>query len=326
MLSVEMARFRAKTMQALRTFFDTHDYLELDTPLLADALIPEPHIEVFASDYVHPHELGRTLYLIPSPEVWMKRLLAAGYGNIYQICHCFRNAESVGNHHAPEFKMLEWYSIDAGYHDSADMTDHLLGYLCQTLGDHPEAAALSRCAPPAERIAVAEAFERYAGVDPDVFDEPHGMIRAARELGMCPAGEGAERSEEDIFHQILLTYVEPTLPTDRPVMLFDYPAFVPTLAMSSPGSRTAERWELYIGGLEIANCFTEERDPGILANYLQEAGEQKLHSLVPHPTDEKLRSFAQAPRCSGVALGVDRLIMATSGVQSIQGVISFPLF
>ncbi len=325
----ETARFRAIVVAEIRSFFDERGYLEVDTPLLAPALIPEQHIEVFATEFHDPALLAddpaRQRFLIPSPEIWMKRLLGQGYGDIFQLSHCFRNHESVGPEHNPEFTMLEWYTTDASYEDAASIADALLGAVTTSdrIGDAARDAgvsetALDACAPPAERLTVAAAFERYAGLPEEVFCDERAMARSARALGLTV---GEHESGEDLFHRLFLTHVEPALPSAHPLILMDYPAYVPTLAERVPDTPYARRWELYAGGRELANCYQEERDAGQLKAYLSSAARAKTEALVPHPTDLSLLDFGTAPRCSGVALGVDRLIMALTGINDIREVI-----
>lgn len=315
MLSVDVARFRAATLRAVRSFFDRRGYLEVDPPVLARELIPEAHIEVFRTELVDPYG-SEERFLIPSPEIWMKRLLAQGYGNIYYLGKSFRNSESTSRLHRPEFTMLEWYTVGADYLVQADLTSELLAHLCDEL---PQADGCAAVGAPGERITVAESFARYAGTGSNVFDEAGRVREAARALGLHV---GPEESEEDLYQRILLTFVEPRLPLDHPVYLIDYPVLVPTLARTR-GS-VAERWELYLSGMEIANCYTEERDPDALAGFLAREGERKRAAIVPHPPAASLLEFTGAPECSGVALGVDRLVMALLELRDIGGVIFFP--
>jgi len=317
MLSIEAARFRAATLRTIRAFFDERGYLEVDVPAMTTELIPEAHIEVFRTELVAPY--GGTpepRFLLPSPELPMKRLLAAGYGNIYYLGKAYRNAESTSPQHLPEFTMLEWYTVDADYRSQADLTTELLHVLAEEL-THAD-ASFAASAPP-ERLPVTEALTRYAGTPPDLFSRAGGIREAAYELDMLVR---PDESEEDLFQRLLLTYVEPELPPDRPVFLTDYPALVPTLARTR--ETVAERWELYLAGMELANCYTEERDPEALARFLETEGRRKQDALVPHPCAHSLMEFAQAPPSSGVALGVDRLIMALLGRREIGGVIFFP--
>ena len=153
--------------------------------------------------------------------------------------------------------------------------------------------------------------------------EPGRLTEAAadiaRQTGTAVEPVAAEESEEDLYQRILITHVEPNLPIDHPVILTDYPFFVPTLARAN--GPTCERWELYLAGMEIANCYTEERDEERLREFLEREGARKRSSLGPHPPARGLVEFARAPECSGVALGVDRLVMAILGLRDIRGVI-----
>jgi lysyl-tRNA synthetase class 2 len=322
MLSKDVARFRAGTIQALRAFFDERGYLEVDTPILAPELIPEANIEVFKTRLVDPYAPAagaRTdraaRYLVPSPEIWMKRLLAEEYGNMYCLGKVFRNAESTSRMHSPEFTMLEWYTTEADYRDQVRLTAELLRYLRDRL---PEAEGLERLGAGIEEMTVAESIERYAGKRPE-FGRTGAMREAARALGLRV---GPDETEEDLYQRVVLTFVEPRLPRDRPVILTDYPAMVPTLARRR--GPVAERWELYVDGMEIANCYTEERDVQRLQSFLEREAKRKTRALVPHPAAESLLDFARAPECSGVALGVDRLIMTILELRDIKGVIFFP--
>lgn len=316
-----MARTRATLIRELRSFFSARGYLEVDTPQLAPALIPEPHLEVFETFIRTPYH-GETggpesaRYLVPSPEVWMKELLAAGYESIFQISHCFRNSEASGPHHSHEFTMLEWYTAGADYLASADRTDELLGHLCREMPDPP-----STLRPPARRMTIAEAFDSLAGLSPDVFDSVERMRDAAQSRGVT-SRPGADESYDDLFQRLFLTLVEDRIPADRPVILTDYPSIVPTLAVQKDGAPFAERWELYLSGIEVANCYTEEREPGKLREYLDSASRAKRSALVPHPPC-LIEEFSRAQACSGVALGVDRLLMALTGARDIRDVI-FP--
>jgi elongation factor P--(R)-beta-lysine ligase len=325
MLSIDVARFRARLLRELRSFFDELGYLEVDTPILAPELIPEAHIEVFATELIGPGYdeslAAAQRFLVPSPEIWMKRLLARGYGDIYYLGKVFRNAEISSRIHHPEFTMLEWYTTGARAADQAERCEELLARLCRAL---PEAEGAARIGRPVQRMTVAESFARYAGAPSITFGDGRSLREAALRLGLRV---GHDESEEDLFQRIFLTFVEPNLPADRPVILCDYPALVPTLATTSDSTdagTVSERWELYLDGMELANCYTEERDRRRLERFLARETERKRDARVAHPSAESLLEFAAAPECSGVALGVDRLIMALLGLQDIRGVIFFP--
>lgn len=335
MIERPVAVVRARLLSAIRGFFSRERHLEVDTPNLATALIPEAHIPVFETTLIHPWESGEPRYLIPSPEVHMKRLLARGFGSIYRLGPSFRNAEIRSRIHNPEFTMLEWYTVDADYHDSLGRTRRLLEQVGRTPWEAPDSTVGSvappdTTAPPRppswlgvepEVLTVEDALSRFAGAPAGVFDREDGIRETARRAGLrVSAGE----SDEDLFQRVLLSRVEPALPTDRPVFLIDYPSFVPSLARQHDERPViSERWELYIDGMEVANCYTEERDPNRLQAYLQSQSQALADSQSGPfaPPDESLPAFSRAPACSGVALGVDRLLMALIGSRDIQGVI-----
>lgn len=323
-MDLELLRQRARLFKGVRAFFDRRDYLEVDTPSLSPDLIPESCLEVFATEYRAP--LGsrrpvRELYLIPSPEVWMKKLLARHRQSIYQICHAFRNGESTGRRHSPEFTMLEYYSIDADWMDSLEITQELFYEL-----RGPHAPANTR--PPFRRMSVEEAFEEFAGFPlyKTAQEGPEAFAARARERGIETASP--RMSLADLYNLVFVDRVEPALPQDRPLALCSYPAFVPCLARRSPGEgESFERWELYVQGIEIANCYSEETDPAVVAAFFaEESAAKEASALVPHCVDPSWPSiFKDFPPCSGVALGLDRLFMTLEGRLSIDSVLPFPL-
>jgi lysyl-tRNA synthetase class 2 len=319
-VDLEALRERAEIIRRIRNFFDGRNYLECDTPLLAPALIPETCLEVFETSLIPPEGSRRKAekrWLVPSPEVWMKKLLARHGVSLYQICKCFRNGESAGRLHSPEFTMLEYYTIDAGYLDSLALPEELFDSL-------PERDRFPRG--PFERLTMEEAFVRWAGfsLERAAAEGSAAMAEEARRLGLDPP---AGLDTAALYDLVFIHAVEPHLRGDRVIALLDYPAFAPCLAKKSPGKGRAERWECYYNGIELANCYSEEDDCSVVRSYFGAEGKAKAASaLVPHDVDgEYWRIFERFPRCSGVALGVDRLIMALWGVSSIDGVIPFPL-
>jgi lysyl-tRNA synthetase class 2 len=341
-MTPQTIRARSVLTAAIRSFFAHKNYLEVETPLLAPALIPEPAIEVFKTRFEHPYRPARDLYLVPSPELWMKRLSAAGLGNIFQICKAFRNAESIGSIHNPEFTILEYYTADANYLDSLTLTEELFTRLArtreeklttppQTGGPRTEAPF----APPFRRMSMAQAFNEYAGLDlaalapGDAASAPEAaaaLTAKARSLGL-PSQAGD--TWEEAFNRVFAGVVEPALPKNKTLAILDYPREVRCLAKDIPGTPWNERWELYINGIETANCFTEETNPAKVAAYFREETERKKTALVPHRIDEdfiKLYQTSQnaARPCSGAAIGLDRLFMAILETASIGGVIFFP--
>ncbi len=324
-LSLATLRARALLLRATREFFWERGYVEIDTPVLSPALIPEHTIEVFTTDYFPHTGAARRLFLVPSPEVWMKRLLALGTGNIFQICHCFRNAEPPTGVHHPEFTMLEWYAVNADYRDNMTLQEEYGERLRLVLGVADTVNVRGRpvnLRPPYRRLSLQEVYFDLADVDLASCREWGALREAAVRTGV----EAAPSDDwESLFHKIFLEKVEPRLPWDRPLFLTDYPAALPTLARTGADGLTAERWELYLGGLEIANCYTEERDPARLAGFFEREEAARRTARVGVPADRELERIMAAglPPSSGNALGLDRLLMVLIGEELINEVLPF---
>jgi len=326
-MDIEMLRERAWIIRDVRSFFDSRNYLELDTPLLSPDLIPESCLEVFETKRITPGG-GVTpgngvapYWLIPSPEIWMKKVIAKHRVNIYQICKCFRNGESSGFLHSPEFTMLEYYTMDAGYMDSLALTEELFRNLAANFSPPGAGPGL-----PFERITMAEAFSRYAGFDLfAAVETAGGLEKEAHRLGLDPDHYRGQ-SAAALYDLIFIHAVEPKLKQNRPIALLDYPAFVPALARKSPDGKTVERWELYFNGIELANCYSEETDPRRVRDFFEsESAAKERGAMVKHKVDHDYWKIFEDgfPVCSGVALGLDRLIMALCGRSSIDGVLPF---
>ncbi|MDR2631604.1 MAG: LysR family transcriptional regulator [Spirochaetaceae bacterium] len=340
-MDLELLTQRARVFRQIRAFFDKRRYLEVDTPLLAPDLIPETCLEVFETTYLAPagskSRKNQPYWLIPSPEIWMKKLIAGHRVSLYQICKCFRNGESLGRLHSPEFTMLEYYTMDADYEDSLGITEALFETL---LGDPElfsggmaEPDSFRELRPPFTRITVGEAFSRWAGFELYEAVRQGTLEKEARKLGLDPP---RDLEEGALYDLIFIHRVEPALPRDRPVVLLDYPAFVPCLAQkkANAAGNAVERWELYVRGIELANCYSEEGESETVRRYFEREGALKRrNALVPHRVDgEYWKTFLPQgetgtpfPRCSGVAMGLDRLIMALAGKSTINGVLPFPM-
>jgi len=320
-MNFETARKRSAVTGGIRNFFNRRGYLEVETPVLSPGLIPESPIEIFETQLRDENLGNRPLYLVPSPEVHMKKLLAAGSGNIFQICKSFRNLEQAGKHHNPEFTMLEWYTVEADYHDSIETTAELFTELAERF----------RCphiAPPFRRMSIHEIFREYAGIDLELTASAAQLMEACNRLKLLHTPPAGPVCWEEIYHRVFLTHIEPRLPVDRPLILSDYPRQIPCLARDIPGTPWKERWELYISGIEIANCYSEETDPVKVEQFCMRENARKaaLSSVVPDVDRDFLEIFRQGyPKSSGAALGVDRLVMAITGEASIGGVIFFPI-
>jgi lysyl-tRNA synthetase class 2 len=309
----------ARFSQAIRGYFDRNGYVEVDTPTLSPFLIPEPSIEVFQTRFLGSGGRDRDLWLIPSPELWMKRLLGRGSGNIFQISRSFRNGDVGSPLHSPEFRLLEWYSVSIGYRESIAIVEGLFSHLISE-GWEKRAALLQ---PPFARMTMEKAFREYADIDLAGCQETQSLVLAARRTGVPMP---LDCTWEEAFHIIFLTSVEPSLPRAKPLVLLDYPALIPTTARRLPGTPWAERWELYVDGVEVANCYTEETETEALASLLRQEQERKRKCRVQHDIDTGIASAIPPgfPTVSGAALGVDRLEMILLGEKSLEGVMQFP--
>ena len=309
-------------LAATRAFFAARGVLEVETPLLSSAAATAPHLDSFRAHYTGPGAAdGLALYLHTSPEFAMKRLLAADSGPIYQICKVFRNGER-GRIHNPEFTMLEWYRPGFDQQALMDETEQLVTDL---LGE----AVLPE---PSERLTYAEAFVRHAQINP--------LAAPMHELHNCVSTHGIEgvkglaMDDRDGWLDLLLTHVVgPKLGPQRLCFLYDYPASQAALARIRPGTAgqpypVAERFELYVNGIELASGYHELGD-GIEQRHRFEADINKRVELctVVVPMDERLLAALESglPDCAGVAVGVDRLVMLATGAAVIDQVVSFPV-
>ena len=283
---------RARIIQQIRAFFINQNFLEVETPHRIPANAPELHIDAVPSG---------DWFLQTSPELCMKRLLAAGYEQLFQICRCWRAGERSPSH-LPEYTMLEWYRSHCDYHQLMDDCETLLSHL------HPNRqitwqGQIIDLSPPWPRLTIAEAFLKFSSL---------------------PL-EKALATEE--FDSVIAFEIEPNLPVDRPIFLTEYPIEHASLARKKPADPTvAERFELYIGGLELANAFSELTDPAEQQRrFIEEEFQRRKKGKSPYPSPEPfLKELATLPPSTGIALGVDRLIMLFCDKNFIEDVVAFP--
>ena len=314
-------RKRARIIAGIRRFFDEKGFVEVDTPLMVPQPGMEPHLEAFQTTY----EM-RQFYLHTSPEYAMKRLLVAGFERIYQICKVFRH-EPVGRMHTPEFTMLEWYRAYADYTDIMVDTEYLIAELATDLHGEP-VVRTDQCAvdltPPWERLTVREAMLRYAGITADLYLDTAAFIRQAGHSTV-----DKDDPPDVAFFKVFLDRVEPHLGVQKPTILCDYPAPMAALAKrKSSAPDLAERFEVYIAGVELCNAFTELNDPDEQRQRLEEEAAQRVREgNSAYPVDECFLSALEygMPPSGGIALGVDRLIMLLTGASSISEVMAFPM-
>lgn len=287
---------RSKILRTVRDFFDALGFIEVETPVRIPAPAQETHIDAPPS--------GRA-WLRASPELHMKRLLTEGFEKIYQIGPCFRSGE-CGRRHNPEFTMLEWYRTGADYLDILADTEALVSAVFMALFGKTTLSyrgATIQLAGPWTRLTVSDAYRRWAGWDP------------------------AEHWDADRFDTDMIARIEPALPRATPCVLIDYPAPAASLARLKPGdARVAERWEVYIGGLEIANAYSELCDgTAQRARFNEAARERQALGKDVYPLDEPFLNALERgmPPCGGIALGLDRLVMLACDADDIAEVRAF---
>ncbi len=295
---------RADILRRIRSFFDEREYLEVETPALSTAPCPEAHIMGFETKLFTPDRLlSRTMYLHTSPEFAMKKLLVAGLPKIYQICHVFRNAEG-SSQHTPEFSMIEWYQAGLSYEGLMQECVDLL----RAVADRPF-FGLGKVSDPHgewEFITVADAFKKYAKLDLDDYTD-----------------------DEDAFFKIMGEVIEPQLGSPVPTVIYDYPASMAALSRVKPSDpRYAERFEIYVCGVELANAFGELTDAVEQRKRYAEAMEiQKERYGFNYPIEEDFLKALEhgMPEASGIALGIDRLVMLATGAEDISLVQAAPV-
>lgn len=333
---------RSAMHRAIREYFDSLDYLEAETPLLCPSPIPESHIELFRTDRLHTDGSLTPLFLLPSPELWLKQILAIGAPSLYQIGRCFRNGEQMDRWHRLEFTMLEWYSLEATADDNIFRMQEMLDACVSAVRVNPPSEIAGRI----RRISMEQAFVEFAGFSLESDLRNSGLSEAGpadtgfkaalknartvlsarlSEKGLPRGGE--EESADDLFHRLFLTLVEEELPKERPLVLYDWPQLVPTLARSIPDSPWAERWELYIAGVEVANCYGEENNREALEAYWTAESSLKKASGIPVETESEWPRLISdgMPACSGAAVGLDRLLALIRGDEDLQGLDLFPI-
>ncbi len=304
-------RARAELLRELRAFFSARGVLEVETPQLVSHATTDTHLASFATRFSGPgaHD-GQELYLSTSPELAMKRLLAAGSGPIFQICRAFRNGEK-GRRHNPEFTILEWYRPGL---DHIALMAEIEELLAVALG-------VDRC----DRITYQAVFEEELGVSPHqtsvaLLEE----VAADRDLSLSSFADVDEG-----LQFLLAEVIEPSLGIDRPIFVYDYPVSQAALArIRSDTPPVAERFEVYFKGVELANGFHELADAEEQRRRFEDDRASRERRGLPIPQLDE--AFLDAldfglPQCAGVALGLDRLLMLQIGADTIEEVLAFPL-
>jgi elongation factor P--(R)-beta-lysine ligase len=319
---------RARIAASIRRFFTERGFAEVETPALQVSPGLEPHLVAFTTELIEPGEGRAVRHLHTSPEFAMKKLLVAGVPRLFQLARVFRNGERSRLHH-PEFTMLEWYRAGASYRDlMADCEALLTGVAPRYTWEGREADPSA----PWSHVSVAEAFERWAGIDllataPEPRDPSLPLLAdAARPIGIAPHEGDAW---EDLFFRIFLERIEPHLGIGVPTVLYDYPISMAALARPKPGDpRLAERFELYVCGVELANAFGELTDAAEQRRrFARDRAAKEARYGFSYPIDEAfLAALAYGmPASAGIALGFDRLVMLAVGASRIEDVLWAPV-
>jgi len=329
---------RGHILAAIRAFFAAEGFVEVQTPALQLSPGLEPHLKAFATELYDPRD-GAThrRFLHTSPEFAMKKLLAGGVANgidrIWQLAPVFRDGERGATHH-PEFAMIEWYRAGATYRDLMDDCERLLRSAQAAAGTdvlrRDRKTADARL--PFERLSVADAFARYAGIDilataPDPAKPDVGLLAGeAARIGAAP-----HRGDdwESLYFRIFLDRIEPNLGVGAPTILYDYPVSMAALSRRKPDDpRLAERFEIYVCGLELANAFSELTDPQEQrTRFLADQTKKQALYGETYPIDEDFLAALEhgLSDCAGIALGFDRLVMLCTGAATIEDVLWAPV-
>lgn len=306
----EILETRAHILKTIRDFFMSRGALEVDTPLMCHTSVTDPFIQSIPAIFqAQPHAHEYRHYLQTSPEYAMKRLLAAGSGDIFQISKAFRQGE-IGRFHNPEFTMIEWYRLDFNHEDLMNEMDELLQLILKK--------------PPAERKSYHAIFMQYLQLDPHQASLTE-LKNCAQDKTISVAGEINDR---DTWLQLLMSeYIEPRIGQDKPCFIYDFPASQAALARIQPTHPPlASRFEVYYRGIELANGFHELQDANEQRKRFEKnLAERKQLGLNTLPIDEFFLSALEhgLPNCSGVAMGIDRLIMLATNSETIAQVLSF---
>jgi len=318
MINLPLLLERNRILRAVRGYFDSDGFIEVDTPILQLSPGMEIHLKAFETKLESVDgQGGKMLYLHTSPEFAMKKLVASGLKKIYQFSHVFRN-EIVSRTHYPEFIMLEWYRAGVDYTALMEDCSQILALAAPILR-RGELECRTDLTP--DKLTVAEAFDRYAGIDifATMGDRDRLAAFAAPHANITP-----HDSWDDIFDKLMMSKIEPCLGIGRPTILCEYPIHMAALSRPKPGSpKVAERFELYACSLELANAFSELTDAAAQRARFEADMAEKLRLYgKSYPIDSDfLSAVERMPETAGIALGIDRLIMLATSAPDIRGVL-----
>lgn len=311
--NLENYKIYLKVIKAIDQFLEKKRYLKIDLPVLSTALIPESYLEVFETEFRYL-DIKEKLYLTPSPELFLKRLLAYGIGNCYYLGKSFRNSDLPAKLHSFEFTMLEFYKMNVDYMGIADEVLEMLKYIKNQISNRKLKVKFNKW----EKLTVAEAFEKYAQITQKELFNHNLFLKKAKKKGYNITGF----SYEDVWSQIYVQEIEPNLGVNgSPTLIYEYPKEFAALAKHNPDGKTSQRFEFYINGIELGDCYTELTDwKEQQKRFFKEYFSRKVQGKIVHPID---KGFIEALKyglgsCSGIAIGVERLAIIFAGVDSVE--------
>ena len=326
---------RERVIDAIRAYFKGEGFHEAEVPLLLPPPSTEPFLEVFKTELKDDQGNRWDGFLPSSPEFALKKLLSAGSGSVFTITKSFRNGEGRSSRHNPEFTILEWYHASGDYWTVAeqfqDLMIHILNMVGSSDGQRVSKSAITyqgkeySLKAPWERISVAEAFQKYAGIDTEIMLDEAKLKAVGKKKGYQVT---EQTTWEEIWNQIIANEVEPQLGKNGPTILYDYPVAQAALARKARDPRFAERWEVFLAGMELGNCFSELTDwREQEARCKADLAERKRLGKTEYPMDT---AFIEAlklgmPPTGGIAVGVDRLVALFADTPSIADTLFFPV-
>jgi len=322
---------REKVFDGIRSFFKNDGFHEVETPLMVKHPGTEPYLEVFETELINDEQKRKQAFLLTSPEYAMKKLIAGGIGNIFQICKSFRNGEGLSEKHNPEFTILEWYRVNADYKNIMSDFENLLWYLHTTIHQTEDKFLTYQgkkydISAPFIRMTVAEAFKKYIGIKKqDLLS-----VEALKEVALKKGYQVDKNTDwESVYNQLFLNEIESKLAElNRPVIIYDYPASQAALSKRKKNDPDfAERFEVYLAGIELGNAFSELTDAvEQKKRFEEELDLRKTLGKTEYGLDEDYISALKQgiPETGGIAVGVDRLIMLMADVADINDIIFFP--
>lgn len=319
---------RANIYKIIRQFFEKEKFQEIDTPLLIANPPAESYLEVFQTTLLDRNRRATSTYLSTSPEVPLKKLLVAGVGNCYSLTKSFRNMETQSLTHNPEFTILEWYRTGVNYEAIMADCENMVLRIAESLGKGSQLTYSGKCidlSSPWQRLTVSQAFSTYAKIDFNDFLNESTAKKIAQEKGYSVADHN---TWEELYNQIFLNEIEPHLGLQKPVILCEFPGSMAALSKRKPSDpRFAERFEFYIAGLELGDCYSELTDwQEQESRFKAELKEIKRLGRTEYDYDHDFIRALQSglPECSGIAVGLDRLIMLFADVPDIADTLFFP--